>query len=100
MARGKFDDIPTEPMFDAEDYREQKAKKQRTAKSVAQGKCPLCTKPKVGVIRINQHLAWRTHTYTTWGGRVIDCVSSGVYLCVLPETNPLDTSAPLHCRHV
>jgi D-arabinose 1-dehydrogenase-like Zn-dependent alcohol dehydrogenase len=95
---GKFDDVPTESMFDAEEYREGKTR-QKTPKSVAQGKCPLCTRPKLGAIRLGEHLAWRTHTYTTWGGRAIDCVASGVYLCVLPETKPLDLSAPLHCRH-
>lgn len=93
------DDIPTEPLFEVEPYREGKSGKQRTIKSVAQGKCPLCTRPKVGLVPVGTHIAWRHHTYRTWGGISLDCMATGIYVCVLPETNPLDTTAPVRCKH-
>lgn len=96
--KGKHDDIPTEQMFDAQPYRDAPTT-QRAVKSVAQGKCPLCTRPKVGLIRSGVHIAWRRHTYRTWGNTSVDCVASGIYACILPEENPLDPSAPVSCRH-
>jgi hypothetical protein len=96
---GKFDDVPTEPLFDSEPFREGKSGKQRTIKSVAQGKCPLCTRPKVGLVQSGTHIAWRQHTYKTWGGVSLDCMATGIYACVLPETNPLNPSSPVSCPH-
>lgn len=98
MTRDKRNSIPTEPLFGVEKYREGKTK-QRAVKSVAQGKCPLCTRPKVGLIRSGKHIAWRQHTYRTWGGASLDCMATGIYACILPEKNPLDPSAPVACQH-
>jgi hypothetical protein len=99
MARGKFDGVPTDELFDAAAFQDDKPHKQESIRSVAQGKCPNCTAKKTGVVRQGPHLVWRRHQYTTWSGAHIDCPSSGVALCVCPERKPLDRTNPIHCVH-
>jgi DNA-binding helix-hairpin-helix protein with protein kinase domain len=95
---GKFDDIPTEPLFGDDEYRTQK-RRARTVKSVAQGKCPHCTVERMGVIRVGKHWVWRTHNKRTWSGVPMECMASGVAVCAAPERVPLDPSQPLRCPH-
>lgn len=98
--KGKFDDVPTEPMFDMAPV-EDHAEKQKTVRSVASGRCPECRNLKLGVVRQGKHLVWREHTYTTWSGARIVCRASGVATCVAPERFAGDL--PMHvavlCPH-
>jgi hypothetical protein len=96
----KFDDVPTEPLFDME-ATEDHSEKQKRVKSVASGRCPECKNLKLGVVRQGEHLLWREHTYTTWSGARITCRASLIATCVAPERIAGDL--PMHvavlCPH-
>jgi hypothetical protein len=92
------DPYGTGDMFDVEPLRDTTVKRQ-TQKSVAQGKCPECTRPKIGLLAQGDHIVWRQHYYTTWHGTPMPCRASGVTACVAPERDPLDPSMPVRCPH-
>lgn len=72
----------------------------RRPRSVAWGNCPGCRKGRVGVVRAGAHLAWREHTYTTWGGHRMTCVASGVAVCQATERHPTELIAGrVTCPH-
>ena len=85
--KGKFDDVPTDPLFDAEPLRERK-RKPKAIRAMAQGNCPRCTREKLGLVLLGSHLVWRWHTYRTWSGAPMECTASGVAVCVAPEADP------------
>lgn len=91
------DSEKTADLFDVEPLRQQKERRQYT-KSVAQGKCPSCSRPKIGLVRIGAHLAWRAHTYTTWSKAVVECYASNIPVCILPEGKP-SLGFDLRCTH-
>lgn len=99
VKRGGKDEseIPTIELFDAEGFRQEKQRPEYT-KSVAQGKCPKCTKAKIGLVRQGEHLVWRHHTYRTWQNAPVECPASGVAVCVLPEGTPA-IDGHLRCKH-
>jgi hypothetical protein len=72
--------------------------KTKPARTVAYGSCPRCSNGKAGIIRVNQHLAWRSHTYTTWGGTVLPCAANGRHLCTEPPRPQRGYTAPI-CPH-
>lgn len=84
-------------LFNAEDYRQEKQRGQYV-KSVAQGKCPKCTREKIGLLRQGEHIVWRHHTYKTWHNVPVECPASGVAVCVLPEGEPV-LNGKLRCSH-
>lgn len=74
--------------------------KQRSAASVAWGNCPGCRKGRIGAVRTAEHLVWREHTYTTWGGARMTCTASGVPVCRLTERQPTERVAGrVACDH-
>jgi hypothetical protein len=100
MPKPKPDDpYGTESMFDVEPLRDGTRRRRTTVKSVAQGKCPSCTRVKVGLITIGVHTAWRAHTYRTYSGATMPCPASNIAVCRLPERVPLDPSSPVRCAH-
>lgn len=96
--RGKFDDVPTEELFPASDYRETR-RRPKSIKSSAQGNCPKCLVGKIGLVLIGSHLVWRLHNKRTWNGTAVECMASGVAVCDAPETDPLNPAKPLKCPH-
>jgi hypothetical protein len=98
MRKGKFDDIPTEELFSADDMRSGK-RRQKSVKSVAWGNCPGCLADKMGLVLVGRHLVWRQHTYRTWSGAAVECTSSGVSVCVAPEKTPTHAAVAVTCPH-
>lgn len=74
----------TVPLFD-EPQRYLKQKRSRGPRSVTFSDCPKCANLRVGLVRTGNHLVWREHTYTTWGGTSRPCTASGVAVCSLPD---------------
>lgn len=98
VRKGKFDDIPTGELFDAEPLRSGRVRT-RSVKSVAHGNCPRCLADKIGLVRIGVHLVWRLHTYRTWSGAPMQCGASGVTVCDAPEASPPLNTEPVACPH-
>lgn len=101
MGKRKFDDVPTESMFDAEHYRSSPERPKRP-RTIASGRCPECIGgTRVGVVRQGEHLLWREHYYTTWSGARQLCRASGVATCIAPERVSGDYPAhvALLCPH-
>ena len=88
----------TPEMFELEAVLKSKPKR-KYVKPAGYGKCPSCTALKVALIPGGAHLVWKPHKVRTWKGTPLDCQSSGVALCTLPEpaTNAFNTE-PLECR--
>jgi hypothetical protein len=82
---GKFDDVPTLPLFDVEHVEQGSSRTEnsrRPARSVAWGRCSRHANPKeIGLVRQGEHLYWREHDYPTWGKARMTCDASGVRLC-------------------
>lgn len=103
MGKRKFDDVPTDSMFgdDELDAMRQHPEPVKRPRTVASGRCPECSGQRVGVVRQGEHLVWREHMYTTWGGSRQLCRASNVATCVAPER--LSRDYPMHvallCEH-
>jgi hypothetical protein len=93
-----IDSMGTDAMFDVEPMRLTRTRI-KTVPSSAQGKCPTCTRAKIGLIAMGTHLVWRLHTYTTWSGARMTCAASGVAVCQLPERVPLNGVTTVTCLH-
>jgi hypothetical protein len=87
--KGKFDDVPTEPMFDMEPVTKSTTQqgdiaKAKPLRTIARGRCSHCLAASVGLVRVGDHLVWRNHTKKTYSDANIPCRASSVRLCVAP----------------
>lgn len=91
--------MSTGELFDAEPLRTNRTKPKRL-KSVRFGKCPGCTAPRIGLVRLGDHLIWRQHWITTWHGTRVLCYASFIAVCTAPERVPLSVvNGPVQCPH-
>jgi hypothetical protein len=95
--RDKWADLPTEEMFDAEEFRQEKPKA-KSPRSVRMGNCPHCSRNPVGIVLQGTHYVWRSHTYRTWGGATMPCAASYVALCNAPDKHEVGRTA-VKCPH-
>jgi hypothetical protein len=85
-------------MFD-EPPRRSKKRRTPSPRSVTRAKCPKClTAMPVGLIRVGEHLVWREHYITTWGGARRPCPASGVAVCALPPKDNVSNGVG-YCKH-
>jgi hypothetical protein len=92
---GKWDGIPTLPMFQLEPVNRERQKSPRTA---AKGNCPGCRAANpVGLIRTEHHLVWRQHFYNTWGGSKQECPASNAAVCNARERYPFVNVDAVRC---
>ena len=85
----QYDDVPI-PGLVVPKAKVAHTEPQKPLKVVGSGWCPGCRfskKTATGLLESGEHLIWRPHTKPTWSGAVVDCMSSGVRLCVMA---PLD----------
>jgi hypothetical protein len=87
------------PLFDLPAEAGRSEVKTPALRSVRQGKCPACKALKTGLLASGQHIVWRPHNLTTWGGTRVPCRTSGVAVCVAPERDPLLSQDPAICPH-
>jgi hypothetical protein len=99
MSRGKFDGVPTGELFSVDDGMRDHKQRRRSAKSQAQGNCPRCLRPKVGLVLVGEHLVWRQHDKRTCSGAPVECQASGVSACVAPEAEPFVNPERVRCPH-
>jgi hypothetical protein len=71
--------------------------RKRYVKPKGYGKCPGCLAARIALIQQGKHWVWKAHTYRTYSGASLACVSSGIRLCDLPEGSPTINSDPIHC---
>lgn len=96
----KFKDVPTIPLFSVEQLAPARDERPKRPRSVAMGNCPMCSKNPVGLVRQGDHLVWRSHFYTTWGGAARQCQASNVAICVAPEPEGKEHNyTPVRCAH-
>jgi len=99
MTKGKFDGIPTGELFPIDDGMRDQKRRRASVKSAAQGNCPKCLRPKVGLVLVGRHLVWRQHDKRTWSGTPVECQASGVSACVAPEVEPYVNPEAVRCPH-
>jgi hypothetical protein len=103
VSRGKFAGIESLALFPlmAKVSKRAKGEQSKRVPVVGWGDCPRCVdNVRVAMIRSGQHLIWREHTITTWGGAKMTCTGSLVALCDLaPGPGEVRNQGPRYCPH-